>query len=510
MSLKKSVVLKWTREFLEKLNHRKFARRVIILLILVYTAIVLLANINPAHLESYQVSLIIQGVTLLFLIVREVVRFTKEPDYEDFTGSSARSPMSPLRLGRLLTTIMVGGLLIVYIVRLAILTHNRKTPIVNLEAKYVRWDSFMTEFMSLAFYGIMYWGLCNPTRTQGTIMFTIHTMLFILLGLVIIFRFRTTFKTTIPSMLDQSNPDQALLETTADLSDYIYSCEANGVNGVTGVTGLCKQEFPGAKQLAHFDTGTAEALVLRSTDGNTLYVVFKGTDTLDQIKTDFNFLDAEYDKARIPGKPTTNPTKKIAESLPTISVHKGFNTSLDKICDTGLWNAIVQHSTETLAQRIVLTGHSLGGCQATLLAPRVVAAIQEGLVGTLGTRLDIYTFGSPQVGDGIFVKFFNETVPNSFRIVNPSDPMPDGLSSQLQHVHGYYAVGEWRDLNILHNAHRFYTRCVRNPRYVVYLVLFIPILLLLIALLVLIGFESLTEPFVTTLYDIAKKNLLVK
>lgn len=65
--------------------------------------------------------------------------------------------------------------------------------------------------------------------------------------------------------------------------------------------------------------------------------------------------------------------------------------------------------------KIVFTGHSLGGAVATLAAAYARAA---------GYTIDIYTYGSPRVGNEAFVKFVTDQPGGEYRITHLADPVP--------------------------------------------------------------------------------------
>lgn len=86
-------------------------------------------------------------------------------------------------------------------------------------------------------------------------------------------------------------------------------------------------------------------------------------------------------------------------------VHKGFNdyvnTVLETMVDTNddgidevLFNEILAN-TDT---RVLLTGHSLGGAVATLLAERLVS------MGIDKDRVPVITFGAPAIGNAALPK----------------------------------------------------------------------------------------------------------
>ena len=85
-------------------------------------------------------------------------------------------------------------------------------------------------------------------------------------------------------------------------------------------------------------------------------------------------------------------------------VHAGFKESCDD-----LYDEIVDWITKnTHNKRVVVTGHSLGAAVATLFASRIKAE-------------QLYTFGSPRVGNKDFVNTL--TVPH-WRFVNNNDVVP--------------------------------------------------------------------------------------
>ncbi|KOS16976.1 Mono- and diacylglycerol lipase [Escovopsis weberi] len=87
------------------------------------------------------------------------------------------------------------------------------------------------------------------------------------------------------------------------------------------------------------------------------------------------------------------------------------------------WNEIEKAATLALATtlqsrptyRIVATGHSLGAAVATVAA----AYLRQG-----GMPMDIYTYGSPRVGNSRFVDFVTSQPGAENRITHTSDPVP--------------------------------------------------------------------------------------
>jgi hypothetical protein len=70
------------------------------------------------------------------------------------------------------------------------------------------------------------------------------------------------------------------------------------------------------------------------------------------------------------------------------------------------------------AESVAVTGHSLGGALATLLAADIALNPRTPISA-------VYTFASPRTGNGDFTRLFNELVPSqSFRVANVWDIVP--------------------------------------------------------------------------------------
>ena len=109
-----------------------------------------------------------------------------------------------------------------------------------------------------------------------------------------------------------------------------------------------------------------------------------------------------------------------------------FPTTETTICadckaSTGFWKSWLEaedgvRTAVTAAQaahpdyKVVATGHSLGGALATLAA---------GALRANGTNVDLYTYGSPKVGNGEFATFLSDTSKGaSYRVTHRDDPVP--------------------------------------------------------------------------------------
>ena len=150
-------------------------------------------------------------------------------------------------------------------------------------------------------------------------------------------------------------------------------------------------------------------------EGDTLYVAFAGTVTSNSydVLTDLNILS------------TSSP---VPSASLRAKVHKGFGLLYER-----LRPAVLRRILADRPARVVFTGHSLGGALATIAAADVAEA-------SPGMSVWCYTFGSPPVGDQLFVSHFNRSVAASARFVNPFDIVPHSLVAQFGHVRGYVPV----------------------------------------------------------------------
>lgn len=99
---------------------------------------------------------------------------------------------------------------------------------------------------------------------------------------------------------------------------------------------------------------------------------------------------------------------------PGCLVHTGFLASwvaLKAQTLAGLKTATAAYPKYTIA----VTGHSLGAA---------IATIATGYIRKAGYKADVYTYGSPRVGNSYFVKFVTEQAGAEFRITHEADPIP--------------------------------------------------------------------------------------
>lgn len=152
---------------------------------------------------------------------------------------------------------------------------------------------------------------------------------------------------------------------------------------------LQRWNFQPVAKIAQASNDTSGFIASR---GPVLVLAFRGTSSFKNFITDGNFLRVPADRGKG-------------------SVHNGFKSALDSV-----W-AQIQSAlgpAQARQQEIWVTGHSLGAALAQLAAVRLHEA---------GYRVrNVYTFGTPRVGDQEFVDHYDRQLAGkSFPHVNVSD-----------------------------------------------------------------------------------------
>jgi len=125
-------------------------------------------------------------------------------------------------------------------------------------------------------------------------------------------------------------------------------------------------------------------------DETYFFIAFKGSSNVSDFITNIKFIQKD-DSFGIPGE-----------------IHGGFYNVLENRFHD-IVNMMRGHETK----KIIITGHSLGGALATIL-------FSYFLVHHPSIQSNLYTFGSPRVGDKAFSTFVSESN-RATRIVNRGD-----------------------------------------------------------------------------------------
>jgi triacylglycerol lipase len=149
-----------------------------------------------------------------------------------------------------------------------------------------------------------------------------------------------------------------------------------------------KMGYPNVK---YYDNSGAQAYVVWNEDN--VIVVFRGTqpDQFNDIKADLNVW----------------PKKSLLAGR----VHLGFEKEVSKLWELVKHQVLDVRFNQTLQKnrKLFVTGHSLGGAMATIVA------------GRLPSVTCLCTFGSPKVGNREYCK---SNITNHIRFVNNNDIVP--------------------------------------------------------------------------------------
>ncbi|KAI1452699.1 alpha/beta-hydrolase [Annulohypoxylon moriforme] len=202
---------------------------------------------------------------------------------------------------------------------------------------------------------------------------------------------------------DRASVTAAEVSTLEFYAQYAGSAYCNSEVAVgTAITcsdDVCSSvEAAGAKVVATFngDVTDIEGFVA-SDDTNKLIVAsFRGSSSIRNWIADLSFILVSCDL--------------VSGCL----THAGFLTAYNEIA-TDLLAALKTEVAAHPTYKIVFTGHSLGGAVATLAA---------GYARKQGYAADLYTYGSPRVGNKAFVSYVTNQTGSEYRVTHLDDPVP--------------------------------------------------------------------------------------
>ncbi|KAJ3706376.1 hypothetical protein LUZ61_010081 [Rhynchospora tenuis] len=181
-------------------------------------------------------------------------------------------------------------------------------------------------------------------------------------------------------------------------------------------------------------TTDTEVSVWRDSSRRRLLVAFRGT---EQSK----WKDLQTDLLLLPKR--LNPERLGGDANEQVLVHSGFLNAYDSVRNRiiTLLKFAIAYSDNSDGEvkdmpkwHVYITGHSLGGALATLLALELSSSkmARRGVIS-----ITMYNFGSPRVGNRRFAEVYNAKVKDSWRIVNHRDIIPT-----VPRLMGYCHVAE--------------------------------------------------------------------
>lgn len=171
--------------------------------------------------------------------------------------------------------------------------------------------------------------------------------------------------------------------------------------------------------------------VVQQTGTNTLAVVVRGT----VLKYKLSTLVDLYEYLGV-----THSTPWRYPSVPGSQVAGGTLFGLDSLTsmtDTS-GRTVFDFLNSFAAPTIYVTGHSLGGCLTTVLAPWLLYQLNEADNAPLG--IYPYTFAAPTAGNSAFAAWYNAHFPISARYFNAIDVIPKAWNN-LAGIKDLFASG---------------------------------------------------------------------
>lgn len=202
----------------------------------------------------------------------------------------------------------------------------------------------------------------------------------------------------------------------AKLSDISYSDKVDELESFHTM----KSRF---KRIIFIENASVSCFVFKNT--SSMYIVFRGVDSLNDIATCMNYKLKRFDNNN---------------SL----IHEGYLEAYNSIKDY-----IMRAVQDQNIKHLTFVGHSMGGALSVLSAYDV-----KKYVGN--KSISCVTFGCPPVGNITFANNFYNNIYRSFRVTNDHDLIP--CIPILRHVHGEIKL-KVADTNII-NSKNMYTRLV--------------------------------------------------
>ncbi len=125
-----------------------------------------------------------------------------------------------------------------------------------------------------------------------------------------------------------------------------------------------------------------------------------------------------------------------------VKVAGGFDDGLENIIamtDPATDWSLLDFLRKTLAStqaELIVTGHSLGGALATMVALWLQDQLPKG-GGPVNVRITPYTFAAPTAGNQAFANLYDAKFPNSSRYVNSRDLVPMGYANIAAMIANY-------------------------------------------------------------------------
>ena len=147
-----------------------------------------------------------------------------------------------------------------------------------------------------------------------------------------------------------------------------------------------------------------------------IYVVFRGSETIKNWIADFNIERTTHDDS----------------DCSNCWVHKGYYTAHKNIIQDVLLE-VEKLSYSYGTSLVKTTGHSKGAALANLSALDLKRA---------GYDVSMINFGQPRIGNAQYAAYFGKMLPNTFRVVHYRDIIPHSPQTAMGYLHSATEVFE--------------------------------------------------------------------
>jgi len=245
----------------------------------------------------------------------------------------------------------------------------------------------------------------------------------------------------------------------------LWHCQNSYCDPDSYITRTPKGPLEGFKATYHIynEAHKTQGYVGYSLQESTIYVAIRGSVEIQNFITDATLA---YEQVNYPD--ACRNTKSVDKDL---KVHKGFY-DCTSIIGADVMLEVTRLTDLYPSFQVVVTGHSLGGAVATLLA-----LMLKNPEWGIQDKVQLYTFGCPRVGNEAFAVCASDILGrNSSRITHSHDIIPHSPSTMryqhvknewyqptdevdLQECYGYEdknCMNQWSGLKLSIDDHLFY------------------------------------------------------
>ena len=143
--------------------------------------------------------------------------------------------------------------------------------------------------------------------------------------------------------------------------------------------------------------GKVSGILIQDNNSNEIILSLKGTTSNEEWLLNLTFFPIPYHPLN-QRKKGWKKWYKYNNSCNGCTIHKGFYDGAKEIYDN-LFNDLINLSQENPNYKIIITGHSLGGAIAPILANECLP---------LGLNPTVITFGAPKIGNTFFASWMDD------------------------------------------------------------------------------------------------------